>query len=291
MSSQLPFVTDPQRGFTLQASICARAATGRVASAALSPDGTATAPLREEASVESSSEHVSDDLPRLLSGDATREETLAAARHLRSCPDCQHELDAAVVAHASLTSARRFAPEIIARGSSANAVDGSPAQLPDPARLFAGIRKETAARTRGSRLRRGGLAAAAVAVLATGAGLGVDAVQNSDPGPAQHASRSLSLAAYDVGTHPARVTLPAPGTMRIDASALPRLDGRQFYEVWLTDPSRKHLQAVGSLGTGNRAVLTVSPNVMARYTAIEVSIQGVNQTSFSGTSVLRGSYR
>ena len=53
--------------------------------------------------------HISDDLPRLLTGDATRDEVLAAAEHLRSCPDCQQELVSAVVAHASLTSAQRFA--------------------------------------------------------------------------------------------------------------------------------------------------------------------------------------
>jgi Anti-sigma-K factor rskA len=60
------------------------------------------------------SPHISDDLPRLLTGDATRDEVLAAAEHLRTCTDCQHELVSAVVAHASLTSAYRFAEQVVA---------------------------------------------------------------------------------------------------------------------------------------------------------------------------------
>jgi hypothetical protein len=60
------------------------------------------------------SNHISEELPRLLTGDASRDVVMAAAEHLRSCPDCQQELVSAVVAHASLTSAQRFAPEIVA---------------------------------------------------------------------------------------------------------------------------------------------------------------------------------
>jgi hypothetical protein len=235
------------------------------------------------------SQHVSDDLPRLLSGEATRAETLAAAEHLRGCPDCQQELVSGVVAHASLTSARRFAPELIARA--APAADGEhvgPAELPDLGDVFAKVRSEAASAGATGRRRRVALGVAAAAVVATAVGVTVAQVGGSDSsGPAR---RSVVLAAYDVGTHPARATLAATGTVSLDAAALPKLDGSHFYEVWLTDRPRKHLQAVGSLSTDNRAVLTISPNVIARYTAIEVSIQRVNQTSFSGTSVLRGSY-
>jgi hypothetical protein len=44
------------------------------------------------------------------------------------------------------------------------------------------------------------------------------------------------------------------------------------------------------LGHDNEAQLTVSPNVMAQYSAIEISVQQVDQTSYSGHSVVRGSY-
>jgi Anti-sigma-K factor rskA len=235
------------------------------------------------------SQHVSENLPRLLTGDATREETLAAAEHLRSCPDCQQELVAAVVSHAALTSARRFAPEVITRSFSADERgEAEPVALPDLRDVFAKAREEAATSRAGVRRRRVALGVAAAAVLATGVGVSVAELQGSDSSPPS--SVSVALAPYDVGAKPARATLAAPGTMSIDATSLPRLDGHHFYEVWLTDPARKHLQAVGSLSSNNRAVLTVSPNVMARYSAIEVSIQQVNQTSFSGTSVLRGTY-
>lgn len=237
------------------------------------------------------SQHVSDSLPRLLSGDATREETLVAAGHLRGCPDCQQELVSAVVSHASLTSARRFAPEIMARSfPDDDAVAAQPPLLPDLSDVFAKVREEAAMSTRSHRRRRVALGVAAAAVVATGAGVTVAELQGSDSSSPPAGSLSVALTPYDVGTHPAEATVAAPGTMSIDATSLPKLDGRHFYEVWLTDRARKRLQPVGSLTTDNRAVLTVSPNVMARYSAIEVSIQGLNQTSFSGTSVLRGTY-
>lgn len=66
------------------------------------------------------SAHVSDELPRLLSGEADRDTVLACAAHLRACVDCQHELISAVVAHASLSSAHRFAPDLMARSTGAS---------------------------------------------------------------------------------------------------------------------------------------------------------------------------
>lgn len=233
------------------------------------------------------SQHVSDDLPRLLSGDATHDETLAAAGHLRSCPDCQHELVSAVIAHASLSSARRFAPEIVAPRTPDSGDEQAP-PLPDLSDVFAAARHEAATATHARQRRRVVLGVAAAAVLASGIGIGAAQLQGSDSH--QSGSRTLALAPFGVGTHAARATVADAGTMRIDATSLPKLDARHFYEVWLTDPARTRLQAVGSLSTSNSAVLTVSPNVMARYSAIEVSVQRVNQTSYSGTSVLRGSY-
>ena len=217
------------------------------------------------------STHLSDDLPRLLSGEATRDEVLTAAAHLRTCPDCQQELVSAVVAHASLTSAKRFAAELVTHREPV---------LPELGAVLTEARRETAQR------RRRRLAAAAVAaVLVTGAGVTIaETVGSGSP-----AGRTVALAAFGVGTHPGSATIGAT-TMRIDATALPRLDARHFYEVWLTDPARSRLQAVGSIGNGNRAQLTVSPKVMSQYSAIEVSIQGLRQTAYSGTSVLRGSY-
>jgi len=71
--------------------------------------------------------HISDELPRMLTGEADRDTVLAAAAHLRDCIDCQHELVSALVAHASLTSAHRFAPEIVTGPKSGNFTDAAEA--------------------------------------------------------------------------------------------------------------------------------------------------------------------
>jgi hypothetical protein len=248
----------------------------------------------------STSTHISEDLPRLLTGDATRDEVMAAADHLRTCPDCQQELVSAVVAHASLTSAQRFAPEIVAPEAPVQEQAEIPvSSLPDMSAMFAKVREEasTSASASGQpakpawRRQRLLAVAAAAAVLAAGGVTIAETVgSGSSSSPSQQASRSLSLRAFDLGKEPAKVTLIGAGTMRIDATALPKLDGAHFYEVWLTDAARKRMQAVGSIGRDNLAQLTVSSNVMSEYTAIEVSVQRTDETAYSGMSVLRGSY-
>ncbi len=92
-----------------------------------------------------SNNHISDDLPLLLTGDATRDVVIEAAAHLRTWVDCQQELVSAVVAHASLMSAHRFAPEIVASDHDlVEATDESaePAALPDLSGVFAEARAD-----------------------------------------------------------------------------------------------------------------------------------------------------
>jgi anti-sigma-K factor RskA len=222
------------------------------------------------------STHISDDLPRLLTGEASRDEVLAAATHLRNCPDCQQELVSAVVAHASLSSAQRFAPGVIASRTSA---------LPDLEAVFASARDEVAHRP--ALRRRRVVALVAAAAVATGVGVTLAETLGGSSSPA---ARTVALDAFGGGRHDATARVTPDGSMRIDATSLPHLDGKHFYEVWLTDGARKRMQAVGAINDANRAQLTISPQVMSQYSAIEVSVQGVRQTGYSGTSVLRGSY-
>lgn len=219
-------------------------------------------------------QHISDDLPLLLTGEASRDATLGAAAHLRSCPDCQQDLVTAVIAHASLTSARRFASEVL---------ETPEPVLPNLEAVFATARDEAAR----PKARRRFVAVAAAAVVLAGAGVTIAETAGSGGGSPAH---TVVLNAFGVGTHDARATLVGSGSMRIDASALPKLDSRHFYEVWLTNAARTRLQAVGSISNANRAQLTISPKVMTQYSAIEVSIQRLRQTAYSGTSVLRGTY-
>jgi hypothetical protein len=50
--------------------------------------------------------HVTDDLPRLLTSEATPDEVMSAARHLRLCFECRDDLISTAVAHGLLLSAQ-----------------------------------------------------------------------------------------------------------------------------------------------------------------------------------------
>jgi hypothetical protein len=239
---------------------------------------------------------VSDELPLLLTGEASREVVLDAAAHLRSCTDCQQSLVLAVVAHASLTSAQRFAPEILGTRSGPAATEdastesGSEHELPDLSSMFAQVREEAApppSRPGAHRLRYGLLAAAAAVVV----GGGSYAVVNSSNDGSASAGQTVALQAFDRGTTPATVRLRSSGQLQIDAATLPNLSSKH-YEVWLTNGGRTEMQPIGWLNSDGKATLTVPDNMMKRFTDIEVSVQDIaaGDYTYSGTSVLRGSY-
>jgi anti-sigma-K factor RskA len=239
-------------------------------------------------------DHISEELPRLLTGEAPREVVQAAGSHLRTCADCQQELVSAVVAHASLISAKRFAPEVLTpRGVAATAdAAADPVPLPDLSAVFASVRDEAEhERPARRRSRRPLYAVAAVAAGVVVGTAGTALVHNLADNPP--AGRSVALAAFDTGTTTAKVTVEENGQMRVDAASLPRLDARHRYEVWLTDRARRHMQPIGWIAPSGKATLTVPTNLMSNYSDIEVSVQRVDAPSYdySGTSVLRGSYR
>jgi hypothetical protein len=215
----------------------------------------------------------------------------SAAAHLRTCEDCQQELVSAVVAHASLTSAQRFAPEIVARPAREHATAAEDVALPDLSAVFAQVREEASvAPTAVRRSRRPLYAVAAVAAgVAIGTG-GTALIQNV--GDHTPAGRSVALSAFDTGTTSAKATVRNDGQMRLDAASLPSLDAKHRYEVWLTNKARSQMQPIGWIGSDGKATLTVPSDLMTRYSAIEVSVQDVDASTYtySGTSVLRGSY-
>jgi hypothetical protein len=242
------------------------------------------------------SEHLADELPGLLTGEASRATVAAAAEHLRTCPDCQHDLVDAVVAHAALTSARRFAPEVAQRPAGT-----APAEhpLPDLAAVFAQLDAEEAqagdaeaplvlaGRGRRRRIPTRFAVAAAAAVIVGGLGAGIGLVGTSSGTAGDH----IALTAYGVGVTDGSATLRGD-RLSISATSLPSLDARHRYEVWLTDAARTSMQPVGWIDTGGRADLTVPSALVQRYADIEVSVQQLDAPdyTYSGTSVLRGSY-
>jgi len=227
------------------------------------------------------STHIADDLPLLLTGEATRDEVLVAATHLRTCEDCRNELVSAVVAHASLTSARRFAPEIMATLADSAAV------LPN---LDAVFEQAHADARRPQSRRRNALVAAAIAACLVGGGtatyLAARSTTSSSP-----AARTVALAPYGDGAVPASARLTGGNHLSITATSLPRLDTTRRYEVWLTNAARSAMQPVGWIGEDGRASITVPRSLMSTYTDIEVSVQQLDAPyAYSGLSVLRGAY-
>lgn len=215
--------------------------------------------------------HISDDVPALLTGDASREVVLAAAGHLRECVDCQQELVSAVIAHASLTSAQRFAPEIV-----------TVADLPDLTKLFDEVKAEASAPvalpTRRVRRR---LAAVAVAAVVAGGGVTAYALTSGSNEPA---GRTVALTGTAVS---GSVRLADDSWMSV-STQLPAPAAGHQYEVWLTG-SDGGKQAVGYL-RGGAAEIAVPDDVMQKYKGIAVSVQRSGQSEFSGKVVLAGQY-
>lgn len=238
--------------------------------------------------------HVSHDLPRLLTGDATRDEALAAARHLRTCPDCQQELVAAVVAHAALVSAQRFAPQMVGHDQGQEqqvTARGEPsvAPLPDMSAVFAKVRAEAGTQQRRHKRlsRRQWLVGAAAAAVVVGGGVTAAelVVGGSSHAPAQ------MVALHAVGdVHGSATATISDGTMRIDATALPKLGPSRQYEVWLVARSGQQLRPLGYVGQNRTASLPVARQVMSRYNAIAISVQTTDQATFSGDVVVSGDY-
>lgn len=255
--------------------------------------------------------HVFDDLPLLLTGEADRATVAAVTAHLRECDDCRDELISAVAAHAALTSAVKFAADLVEPQplGVSNSVPGDAPPAPDLSALFAEIRLELAAdagpaephhpgstshraragapRPTAAHRRRNWIAAAAAVVVLAGGG-GYLATQTGSSGPP---SRNLALAAYGEGTTPASVKLIGDDKMSLDASSLPQLATGSYYEVWLTNGARTAMAPVGVLDADRTARITVPASEMSSYAAIEVSVQKTSGVgSYSGDSVLRGVY-
>ena len=132
------------------------------------------------------------------------------------------------------------------------------------------------------------MAAAAAVVVVAGGGTAIYLAQS---GSSDSSGTRIDLAAFGVGKKPAHAVIDGD-KVTIDAAALPRLTGKR-YEVWLTNSARTQMQPVGWIGTDGKARLSVPSDLTDEFDAIEVSVQRVTAPSYdySGTSVLRGTYR
>src|SRR5581483_8270121 len=202
-----------------------------------------------------------------------------AAAHLRECADCRQELVSALVAHAALASAQRFAPEVAAVGDDRQLSPAETAALPDLSAVFAQARSDaatTAQRTQRPRRRNRILAVAAAAVVVGGGITGGLLATESPSGPAERTVELVGAAHVS-----ATATLIGTDHMRIDATALPALGAREQYEVWLTNSAGTAMRPVGFMRSDRQADIFVPAPLMGQYQDIAVSVQGSHQTKFS----------
>jgi anti-sigma factor RsiW len=222
------------------------------------------------------SDHVADDLPRLLRGDASRDVTAAAADHLRDCADCQQELADLVAAHAALVSMQRLGLEPVR--TRLPMPDARPVVPPESA--IASIPRVR----RPAGISRVAVIAGIVAAGITIGGVAVAQHRNSVP-----AIQFVRLAADGQGTVSGSAQVFDGDQVRLDARDLPQ-PVAGHYQVWLTDSACTVMYAIGVLGPDRTGDFTVAPMVLDRYSDIEVSVQPANDGGFSGVNVLRGRY-
>ncbi len=239
--------------------------------------------------------HVADELPALLAGECTREQTLAVAAHLRRCPECQEELVSMVVAAGTLRAAARAErtsapapatppapPELSAPPAPSETPDTSDPEIPEWLKRIPDR----------PRRRRRLFALAAAIVIAAGAiaaGLGL-----SSSGPPVLNQAALHPLQAPAGASGAVTVTAASGARQVQVSTdgLPAAGQGHYYEVWLLDPATLKMMPMGALAPSGQATFGVAAGLMAGYSAVDISLQANNGNPVhSAVSVLRGTLR
>lgn len=230
------------------------------------------------------------DLLALLRGELTNLEVLDAADHLDECDECRHELTLTATGHAFVTSSARTLGPMAP-------TSGPPIPLlPDLAGL---PRRQVRPRI------AWGLAAAAVAAIVFTGGFAIggaadDRTEVAVPTPSSTPSSTpsgptLSAALEPVeGSARGTVSMTDEGTsavMQIEADDLPALRAGQFYYAWLLDPATNKMLPLGQVGPGGTASFEVTPDLLAAYSAVDVSLERDDgDPGHSPRSVLRAVY-
>jgi anti-sigma-K factor RskA len=212
------------------------------------------------------------DLGGLLRGELSNAEVIRISAHLEECASCRGELAELAVGHSLLVAAsRRLGVDVV-----------EPVALPAlPYRPRPRSRRWVMA-----------AAAAAVVIGAVAAGIAVRTANEPDAGSRPFATATLE----PVEGSATGVVLMAHGAasttqMTIEADDLPALDGGRFYYAWLLDPGTNKMLPLGQIGPGDTASFTLADDLLASYSAVDVSLQEDNgNPAHSVTSVLRASY-
>ena len=220
-------------------------------------------------------DHCSEELFALLSGELGREETYQVVAHLRECGECTGELVSVAVAHGSLRAARRAEESLFPSLD----VQASESQLDQPPLGLS--------RTRARRRPFVGAAAALLVVVAVGLGL----VLGRTSAPPLYALATLHHMDAPA-TATGRVTVRAASRVKemgVTTTGLPALPANHYYEVWLLQPQTNKMLPVGLLPPSGEGTYSLSGAIMSQYSAVDISLQtNDGDPVHSKFSVLRG---
>jgi hypothetical protein len=220
-------------------------------------------------------DHCTEELFDLLTGELDREATLRVVKHVRECEACTGELVSVAVAFGSLRAARRAEDSLV---------------LSPPRPFESAGDAQPPLRVRPSRsLRRlfVGVAAALIVLASAGTALTVRHA-SSPPVYAVAALHHMDAPATAAG----RVTVRSMSRVKemdVSTSGLPSAPTNHYYEVWLLQPSTNKMLPVGLLPPSGQGTYTVAGGIMSQYSAVDISLQANDGNPVhSKFSVLRG---
>lgn len=234
------------------------------------------------------------DLLALLRGELANAEILEAADHLDECDVCRGELVLTATGHALVTSSARTLGGPAARTAAARP---EPASALPPLADVAGHRRRQVR----TRLTQGLVAAAAIAVVAAGGFLVGDrddraavAVPTPSVSPTPTGTTRLAVFTPVEGSASGTVNMTeseTSATMRIETDSLRPTKPGQYYYAWLLDPKTNKMLPLGQVGPGGTASFEVTPELLAAYSAVDVSLETDDgDPRHSPRSVLRAVY-
>ena len=214
------------------------------------------------------------ELLALLRGELSNADVMRVRDHVAGCPSCRDELLEVAVGHSLLSATTRSlqVPEAVR--------EPEPPAAPAP--------------TPPRRWRTAGLVAAAVVLVAAGAGLAT--VLDPEEPDAREPAAVAETRLQGVGRVDGRGQVTMTGTdvarMTVETTDLPRPGAGDYYYVWLLDPDTNKMLPVGQVEAEGSTTFHLPLTLLERYSAIDVSLERDDgDPGHSVTSVLRADYR
>jgi anti-sigma-K factor RskA len=243
------------------------------------------------------------DLLGLIAGELGRDDTISAARHLPSCPQCTEELAELAIAHGALTAASAAfsrldhapsdRPDSATRLEIMLGHDVSDAALP-PLEVDASEATVGTGRPKRLAVVVAGVAATVVALVGAGVGVGTVIARPGNPtsGPlvASAALRPIDAPASATGSIKA-VAVGNTRNLTVETKHLKPPTSEHFYEVWMLNTATLKMLPVGVLPPSGTGTYSMGASIMAGYSAVDISLQSNNgNPAHSSTSVLRATF-